>query len=101
MDMKKLMKQMQKAQAAQSQVQEKLAALTLTGSSGGGLVTVTANGQGEILAVTISPTIVDPTDVEGLEDLVIVAVKDAQKKAADAQQEGMRGVISGLGGAGF
>lgn len=101
MDMKKLMKQAQKAQAAQAQVQEKLAAMTLTGTAGGSLVTATVNGQGEILAVKISPAVVDPEDVEGLEDLVLVAVKDAQKKAGDAQQEEMRGVLSGLGGMGF
>ncbi|HEX2865178.1 MAG TPA: YbaB/EbfC family nucleoid-associated protein [Deinococcales bacterium] len=99
--MKKLMKQAQKAQAAQAQVQEKLAAMTLTGTAGGSLVTATVNGQGEILAVKISPAVVDPEDVEGLEDLVLVAVKDAQKKAGDAQQEEMRGVLSGLGGMGF
>jgi DNA-binding YbaB/EbfC family protein len=60
----------------------------VSGSAGGGMVTVEANGQGTVQRVKIDPSVVNPADVEMLEDLVLVAVTEAQKKAqAQAQQE--------------
>lgn len=100
MDMKKLMKQMQKAQAAQADVQDKLAAASVSGTAGSGLVTVTANGQGSITGIKLNPEAVDPQDVEALEDLILVAIEDAQRKAGELQQSEMQRVISGLGGLG-
>ncbi|HWG85742.1 MAG TPA: YbaB/EbfC family nucleoid-associated protein [Deinococcales bacterium] len=98
MDMKKLMKQMQKAQAAQADVQDRLAAASVTGSAGSGLVTVTANGQGNVTGVKLKAEAVDPEDVEALEDLILVAIEDAQRKAADLQQSEMQKIVSSFGG---
>jgi len=100
MDMKKLMKQMQKAQSAQAEVQEKLGAMTVTGSAGGGLISVTASGQGAITAIKLEKSVVDPDDLEALEDLILVAVQDAQKKAGDLQQAEFSKVLGGLGALG-
>jgi DNA-binding YbaB/EbfC family protein len=60
------------------------------------MVTVTADGKGQIRKVQIDPTVVNPADVEMLEDLVLVAINEAQKKAAEAAQEEMRKLTGGL-----
>lgn len=91
MDMKKLMKQMQQAQAAAARIQENLAAQTVEGSASG-LVTVTMNGHGRVTGLTIKPEAVDPDDVEALEDLLLVALQDASAKAEALQQEATRGL---------
>jgi nucleoid-associated protein EbfC len=98
MNMQKLMKQMQQAQVKQAEMQEKLEALEVTGSSGGGMVSVTCNGSGQIRGIKLSKVIVDPEDVESLEDLILVAIKDAQQKANDAQQTEVNKLMSGMGG---
>lgn len=89
--MKKLMKQMQQAQAAAGKIQENLAAQTVEGTAGG-LVTVTMNGHGKVMALKIKPEAVDPQDVEALEDLLLVALQDAGAKADALQQEATRGL---------
>ena len=66
------------------------------GTAGGGAVTATANGKKEILSLKISPDAVDPEDIETLEDLVMVAVNDAVKKADDMMAEGMSAVTGGI-----
>ncbi|WP_102128072.1 YbaB/EbfC family nucleoid-associated protein [Deinococcus planocerae] len=91
MDMKKLMKQMQQAQAAAAKIQENLAAQTVEGSASG-LVTVTMNGHGKVTGLKIEPGAVDPGDVEALEDLLLVALQDASAKADALQQEATRGL---------
>ncbi|WP_216323098.1 YbaB/EbfC family nucleoid-associated protein [Deinococcus aestuarii] len=91
MDMKKLMKQMQQAQAAAAKIQENLAAQTVEGSASG-LVTVTMNGHGKVTGLKIKPEAVDPGDVEALEDLLLVALADASGKADALQQEATRGL---------
>lgn len=101
MNVQKLMKQMQKAQTAQADVQEKLGGMTVTGTAGGGLVTVTATGQGQVTAVKLDRSVVDPADVEALEDLLLVAVNDAQGRAADLQQEEFNKALGGLKGLGL
>ena len=78
-----IQKMMQQAQAMQSRMEQELAAMKVEASSGGGMVTVTANGQGEIVGIKLAKEAVDPDDVEMLEDLIVVAVADAQKKAMD------------------
>ena len=88
---------MQQAQALQEQMQksqEKLAQLTVTGSAGGGMVMVTANGKGEIQKVTIDKQAVDPRDVPMLEDLVLAAVNSAIRAAQEAQAA--EGPLSGM-----
>ena len=91
MDMKKLMKQMQQAQAAAGKIQENLAAQTVEGSASG-LVTVTMNGHGKVMGLKIKPEAVDPGDVEALEDLLLVALQDAGAKADALQQDATRGL---------
>jgi hypothetical protein len=78
------------------QLQEELEKITLTASSGGGMVTATADGKGQIKRIQIDPSAISATDVEMLEDLVLVAVTEVQKKAATAAQDEMQKVTGGL-----
>ena len=98
MNMQKLMKQMQQAQTKQGEMQEKLEVMQITGSAGGGMVAVTCNGTGKVSALKIDRVVVDPEDVEALEDLILVAIQDAQVKASEAQQVEMNKLMSGMGG---
>src|SRR5690625_7888728 len=100
MNIQKLMKEAQKAQRKMQEAQEKLASLSVEGSAGGGLVTVTANGEGTVTGVKIDPSAVDPEDVEMLEDLVSAAVSDAQRKARELQEQEMSQATGGVGGRG-
>lgn len=93
MDMRKLMKQMQQAQHAATQIQEELAGQTVEGSAGGGLVNVVMNGHGKLQSLKIKPEAVDADDVEALEDLIMVAIGDAAAKADAMQQEATRGLL--------
>jgi nucleoid-associated protein EbfC len=87
-DIMKILQQAQEMQGRFQKIQEELQRVTVSGSAGGGMVTVEANGQGTVQRVKIDPSVVNPADVEMLEDLVLVAVTEAQKKAqAQAQQE--------------
>jgi nucleoid-associated protein EbfC len=87
-DLMKILQQAQEMQGRFQKIQDELQRITVSGSAGGGMVTVEANGQGTIQRVKIDPSVVNPADVEMLEDLVLVAVTEAQKKAqAQAQQE--------------
>jgi DNA-binding YbaB/EbfC family protein len=78
------------------QVQEELAQQTVTATSGGGMVTVEATGQGTVRSIKIDPSVVNPADVEMLEDLVLVAVGEAQKKAQEAAQREMGKLTGGM-----
>lgn len=100
MNIQKLMKEAQKAQEKMREAQERLASLTVEGTAGAGLVTVTANGSGEVTGVKIDPGTVDPDDVELLEDLISAAIADAQRKARELQESEMGGALGGLGGLG-
>ncbi len=100
-NMQQLMKQAQKMQQQLAEAQQQLADAELTGTAGGGLVTVTASGSGEIKALKIDPKAVDPDDVESLEDLVLAAIRDATRAAADLQAEKMGPVTGGMGGLGL
>jgi nucleoid-associated protein EbfC len=95
-DFTKILQQAQQMQGRLQQIQEELASRTVTGVSGGGMVSVTADGKGQVRAVKLDPSVVNPSDIEMLEDLVVVAVGDAQKKAADLAQEEMRKLTGGL-----
>lgn len=96
MDLKNLVAQAQQMQQRAQQVEEALLKLTVTGSAGAGMVTVEADGKGNIRKVRVDSTVVNPADVEMLEDLITVACVDAQKKAADAAQREMRSLMGGL-----
>lgn len=95
-NMNSVIKQAQKMQEEMERVQNELEDKTVDASSGGGAVEVTANGKKEIVAIKIKPEAVDPEDVEILEDLVMVAVNEAIKKADDMMAEGMSAVTGGI-----
>ena len=94
--MGELMKQMQAMQAKMEQMQEELAEKRIEASSGGGMVKVVANGKQEILEIKIDPEVVDPEDVEMLEELVLAAVNQAKDKASELQMQGLSGLTGGL-----
>jgi DNA-binding YbaB/EbfC family protein len=96
--MQQLMKQAQKMQQQLAAAQEELASAEVTGTAGGGLVSATMTGSGEITALTISPAAVDPDDVETLQDLVIAAIRDAQRGVNDLASRTMGPLAGGLGG---
>lgn len=100
MNIQKLMKEAQKAQEKMRETQERLASLSVQGTAGAGLVTVTATGEGTVTAVKIDPKTVDPDDVELLEDLITAAVADAQRQARELQQNEMGSALGGMGGMG-
>ena len=97
MDLQKIMQMGQQMQARVSELQTELKNKTVTTSSGGGMVTVTADGRGRIREVKIDPTVVDPSDVEMLEDLVVAAVSEAQQQAEKVYEEEMKKVTGGMG----
>jgi nucleoid-associated protein EbfC len=95
-DIMKLLQQAQEMQGKMAKLQEELQAMTLTGTAGGGMVTVDVNGQGLVKRVKIDPSVVNPTDTEMLEDLIAVAAADAQRKAQERQQEQMGALTGGM-----
>jgi DNA-binding YbaB/EbfC family protein len=95
-DFMKIMQQAQQMQSKLAQVQEDLEKLSVTATSGGGMVTVTADGKGNITQVRIDPSVVNPADVEMLEDLLVVAMRDAQKKASELAKGEMGKLTGGL-----
>ena len=95
-NMGNLMKQAQQFQTRMAKLQEELGQKTIEASAGGGMVTVVANGQQEILSITIDPEVIDPEDVEMLQDLVLAAVNDGLSKAKDMVNEEMGKLTGGL-----
>jgi DNA-binding YbaB/EbfC family protein len=100
-NMQQLMKQAQKMQQQMAEAQAELAATEVTGSAGGGLVSATVTGGGELVSLTIDPKVVDADDVETLQDLVVAAVRDANRAVGELAAEKMGPVTGGLGGAGL
>jgi DNA-binding YbaB/EbfC family protein len=86
-DIFKILQQAQQVQSRMEQLQEDLARMTVTGYSGGGMVSVEADGKGNVRKVKLDPAAVNPADVEMLEDLIVVAIAEAQKKAAELAKE--------------
>lgn len=95
-DFMKMLQQAQEMQGKLQQMQQELESKTVTASSGGGMVTATADGKGQVRSIRIDPTVVKAEDVEMLEDLVIAAVSEAQKKASEMAQEEMQKLTGGL-----
>ncbi|MYC12652.1 MAG: YbaB/EbfC family nucleoid-associated protein [Gemmatimonadetes bacterium] len=91
-----MMRQAQKLQAKLARVQEELGAKEVEATSGGGMVTVRASGHQDILSIKIDPEVVDPEDVEMLEDLVLTAVQQARQKSADMAEAEMQKATAGL-----
>jgi DNA-binding YbaB/EbfC family protein len=97
LNMDKIMKQAQKMQAQMAKVQEELAGETVEGSAGGGMVTVTANCQGDVVGVKIDPEVLGDEDAEMVEDLVLAAVNEALRRSKELAAEKMGRVTGGLG----
>ena len=100
-NMQKLMKQAQKMQQDMQKAQEELKTTEVEGVAGGGMVRVAANCSGDILSVAIDPQVVDPEDVEMLEDMILAAVRDALAKGQEVASQRMSGVTGGMGGMGL
>ena len=101
MDMNKMLQQVQQMQAEMARAQDELANETVQASVGGGMVTVTATGAGEIVAIKISVEAIDPDDPETLEDLVLAGVNQALKNAQDLMQSKLGGALGGMSGLGL
>lgn len=91
-----IQKMMAQAQAMQNKVQAELAALKIEAASGGGLVTVEMSGHKEPLSVRIDPSVVDPKDVESLQDLVLAAFREASRQVDEAVQKKTSTMLSGM-----
>ena len=91
-----LMKQAQQMQQKMLKLQEEIAKKTLDASVGGGMVTVRVNGKSEVLRIKIEPQVVDPNDVEMLEDLIVAGVNEALRKAQEMMAEEMSKLTGGL-----
>lgn len=97
-DLGQLMKQAQQMQEELAKAQADLAQRNFEGSAGGGMVTAKVTGGSELVEVKISPDVVDPEDVEMLEDLVLAAVRQALDAASEAAAQSLGGVGGGLEG---
>ena len=101
MNFNKMLKQAQKMQADAQKMQSDLAQRQFTASVGGGKVTVVATGAGDVVSIKISKDVVDPDDVEMLEDLVLSGVKQAIEEGKKSAESEMGKLTAGLGGMGL
>ncbi|MDE3155767.1 MAG: YbaB/EbfC family nucleoid-associated protein [Acidobacteriota bacterium] len=93
MNIQQMMKQ---AQQMQERLQKQMAELRIEASSGGGMVTVVVNGAKQVQSITIDPEVVSKDDVEMLQDLIVAAINDAQRKVDDELANQMGGMMGGL-----
>jgi nucleoid-associated protein EbfC len=91
-----IQKMMQQAQAMQGKVQAELSAMRLEGSAGGGLVRIEMSGDKQVLSVKIDPSVVDPGDVETLQDLVLAALRDASRQVDEAVHKKTAAMLGGM-----
>ena len=96
MDMSNIMKQAQEMQHKMSKIQEDLAQKQITGSAGGGMVTVTVNGRGDILSTKIEKELLNPDEAEMLQDLFVAATNDALRKAKELGTQEMGHLTGGM-----
>jgi DNA-binding YbaB/EbfC family protein len=102
MDMDKLLQQVGEMQEQMEKAQDELANETVEATAGGGIVTVTANGAGEIKQIKIDPKAIDPNDPEVLEDMILAAVNEANRSARALMESKLGGLAGGaLGGLGL
>jgi len=102
MDMDKLLQQVGQMQEQMEKAQDELAKETVEATAGGGMITVTANGAGEIKQVKIDPKAIDPNDPEMLEDMILAAVNEAIRSARALTESKLGGLAGGaLGGLGL
>jgi len=98
-DMNKMLREAQRMQEQLAQAQEEAASEIVEASAGGGMVTVKANGAGEVIGITIDPRAIDPEDPELLADMILAAVNEALRSARGLMESKMSGLIPGdLGG---
>jgi len=95
-NMNNMMKQMQKMQKKMEELQTQIDATEIEATAGGGAVKVVVNGKKEVLDIKIDPSVVDPEDVEMLQDLVIAAVNEAIRKAEEFSSEEMKKITGGM-----
>jgi nucleoid-associated protein EbfC len=98
MNPRQLQQMAQKMQLQMQKIQEELAVTEVEGSAGGGAITVKMNGHRELQGITIAPEVVDPNDVEMLQDLLMVAINDASKKAQELTEKRMGPLMGGMKG---
>jgi DNA-binding YbaB/EbfC family protein len=91
-----ILKQAQQFQAKMAKLQEELGDRTVESSAGGGMVTVVVNGRQEVLSMNIEPEVVDPDDVEMLQDLIVAAINDGLNRAKDMMNEEMGKLTKGM-----
>jgi len=91
-----MMKQVQKMQAKMEELQAELEKAEVEGSAGGGMVKCVVNGKGDLRSVTIDPEVVDPEEIEMLQDLIVAAINQAKEKAQEMQSEQMSSLTGGL-----
>jgi len=96
-NMNNMMRQVQALQRKMNDAQAQLAEEEVTGSAGGGMVTVTVSGNGQVKAVVINPDVVDPDDVELLQDMVTAAVNEALRSAKELEADRLGSVAGGMG----
>ncbi|NJP07372.1 MAG: YbaB/EbfC family nucleoid-associated protein [Chloroflexaceae bacterium] len=96
MNQRQLQQMAQQMQRQMQQIQEELAEATVEGSAGGGAITVTMNGHREVRSIAISRDVVDPEDIDMLQDLILVAINDATKKAQEMAEERMGPLMGGM-----
>lgn len=95
-NMSKMMKQAQKIQQDMAKLQEELKERTVEASAGGGVIEVTVSGKQELLAITLKPEVVDPDDIEMLQDLILAAVNEGLKKSQEMVATEMSKITGGL-----
>jgi len=91
-----MMKQIQQMQAKMEEIQAKLAETEVEGTAGGGMVKAIVNGKQELLEIKIDPEVVDPEDIDMLQDLIVAAVNQARQKAQEIQSEQMSALTGGM-----
>jgi hypothetical protein len=96
MKLDNIMKQAQKMQKQMMEIQEELANRTVEATVGGGVVTVVANGQQQVLSITIDPEVVDASDIEMLQDLILAAVNEAYRKSQELMTNEMNKLTGGM-----
>lgn len=98
MNPRQMQQMAQQMQRQMQKIQEELGQATVEGSAGGGAITVTMNGHREVINVAISPEVIDPEDVEMLQDLLLAAINDASKRAQEMAEQQLGPLTGGLSG---
>lgn len=96
MDLSSIMQQAKAMQEKMAKIQEDLAKKSITGSAGGGMVTVTVTGQGDVLSVAIEKEVIDPAEAGMLQDLIVAATNDALRRAKELSKQELGQLTGGL-----